>query len=401
MRGSESGAHSGRVAADSDGRGASFIPTEPFKPGEKVTVRTGLDVVGGRHGTFTFTVATPAGRIRAGSPKPDPRVRGDVDRFASSRALVPAARRIVKQPTHAAPGDLFVAPQAGPVQDGPTILGPHGGLIWFHPLPRGQSATDFRVQTYQRRRVLTWWRGIVSAAGVGSGQDEIYDTSYRPVATVTAGNGLHSDLHEFKLTSGSTALVTAYYPVYRNRRITRCTATRPRSSAPSGRSCSTRSCRRSTSAPGWCCFSGTASITFRSPTAISRPRPIQGTHTTTFHINSIQPLADGSLVISARDTWTAYDISHKTGAILWRLGGMRSSFRMGRGTSFAFQHSRVSVYLDRIADHHPGGRGARQAVQHDRLRELEWRHPRVGMAGSGRSRPGCAEAGPGSWPQRV
>ena len=57
-----------------------------------------------------------------------------------------------------------------------------------------------------------------------------------------------------------------------------------------------------------------------------------------FHVNSISPDTDGNLLVSARGTWTAYKIDRATGAILWRLGGKRSSFRMGPGTRFAWQH---------------------------------------------------------------
>ena len=34
-----------------------------------------------------------------------------------------------------------------------------GQVIWFHALPAGETATDFRTQTYQGRPVLTWFQG--------------------------------------------------------------------------------------------------------------------------------------------------------------------------------------------------------------------------------------------------
>jgi hypothetical protein len=57
-----------------------------------------------------------------------------------------------------------------------------------------------------------------------------------------------------------------------------------------------------------------------------------------FHINSIDVDYDGNLLISARNTWTVYKIDRQTGAVIWRLGGKRSSFRFTRGASYAFQH---------------------------------------------------------------
>ena len=38
---------------------------------------------------------------------------------------------------------------------------------------------------------------VVITAGFGEGEDEIYNTSYQPLAVVRAGNGYRADLHEF------------------------------------------------------------------------------------------------------------------------------------------------------------------------------------------------------------
>jgi hypothetical protein len=64
VTGSRSGPHSGRIAADSDGRGASFLPDTPFTPGETVTVATALPVAGAHGGAFQFGIATPAPPLR-------------------------------------------------------------------------------------------------------------------------------------------------------------------------------------------------------------------------------------------------------------------------------------------------------------------------------------------------
>jgi hypothetical protein len=62
-----------------------------------------------------------------------------------------------------------------------------------------------------------------------------------------------------------------------------------------------------------------------------------------FHINSVQLDDDGNLLISARNTWAAYKLDHRTGAVLWTLGGKHSSFRIGAGAGFAFEHDVRSV----------------------------------------------------------
>ena len=57
-----------------------------------------------------------------------------------------------------------------------------------------------------------------------------------------------------------------------------------------------------------------------------------------FHINSIDIDADGDLLVSARNTWAVYKIAKKDGRVVWRLGGKKSDFALGKGAHFAWQH---------------------------------------------------------------
>ncbi len=329
VTGSKSGVHAGRVVSDSDGHGGSFLPIKPFAAGEQVTVKTNLDIAGGHGGTYSFTVADPGGPIRAAQPMRAPRVRGDVDRFVSAPQLFPAAVNLTRLPKSSEPGYLFTAPQDGPVQYGPEILGPYGGLIWSKTVPRGESATDFRVQTYDGRPVLTWWQGTVNG-GIGTGRDEIYSSSYRPVATIRAGNGLHSDLHEFQLTSQKTALVTAYYPVYWNTSGVK---------HGSKHDLVLDAVAQEIDIPTGLVLYQWDSLDHVPVNDSYQPAPANGGHPWDyFHINAISEAGDGSLVISARNTWSVYDVSHQTGAMNWILGGKASTFKMGRDTRFVFQH---------------------------------------------------------------
>jgi hypothetical protein len=66
--------------------------------------------------------------------------------------------------------------------------------------------------------------------------------------------------------------------------------------------------------------------------------PSNGTAWDYFHINSVQPLGDGSLIVSGRNTWSVISISGQTAGTQWVLGGRHSSFHMGRNAGFAFQH---------------------------------------------------------------
>ena len=87
--GSRSGAHSGHVAADSDGNGGSFLPNHPFDAGETVTVATGLNVVDGNRGVVAVHRGH-AGRRDQGDPGRT-RARRGTRRPALPLAARPAA----------------------------------------------------------------------------------------------------------------------------------------------------------------------------------------------------------------------------------------------------------------------------------------------------------------------
>jgi hypothetical protein len=331
VTGSNTGNHPGTLAGDSDGEGASFIPATPFAPGETVTVRTTLNVIGGRDGAFRFTVATPAGPLPIEHVFVTKRHFGDVSHFNSAPTLEPARIRILKRSSHTAPGDIFLAPQRGPLQNGPELLDASGNLLWFDPLPPQTWAANFRVQTYLGKPVLTWWQGSESF-GSGLGVDMIADSTYTVLKRISAADGLSADLHEFQLTPHGTALITAYYPVYWDTR------------AAKG-----RIMRRIV-------FDGvvqeidvaTGLLEFEWDSLDHVPlgdshsfEPARTQPYDYFHINSVQPDTDGNLIVSSRDTWTIYKVDRMTGAVIWRLGGRESTFKLGPGTSTAWQHDAV------------------------------------------------------------
>ena len=92
----------------------------------------------------------------------------------------------------------------------------NGSLVWFHPLPKDDSATNFQVQQYEGKPVLTWWQGRILEVGFGQGEDVIYNTSYQHVATIYAGNGYHADLHVIKITPQGTAWIDVFDPIHMN-----------------------------------------------------------------------------------------------------------------------------------------------------------------------------------------
>jgi Arylsulfotransferase (ASST) len=328
VTGAVSGRHSGRLEADSDRQGASFLPTKPFAPGERVTVRTQLRVRGARDGTYHFTVATPAGAIPAMPLLPAPRVTGDELTFQTRPDLTPAAVEITKESARTAPGDIFVTPQQGPTENGAMILDSSGELVWFQPVPNGDMAADLRVQSYHGKPVLTWWQGY-SGAGIGEGEDVIDDSSYRQVAVVHAGNGLWADLHDFQLTRQGTALITAYYPVIWNASPVH---------GPSGQVVLDSVVQEIDIKTGLVLYQwDSLDHVPLSDSYQSLPKS-SGSPFDYFHINSVQQASGGDLIISGRNTSAAYAIDKDTGAIDWTLGGKHSSFKLGAGVQFAYQH---------------------------------------------------------------
>ena len=334
--GSKSGAHVGALRGDSDGRGANLLLTKAFTPGETVTVATSLNIVGGSRGSFRFTVASPAGGVQYKRANAAPRVRDDVSAFHSRPDLRPVAVQV----THRSRllGDIFLTPWYGPIQDGPMIVDSSGGLVWFKPVPAGQRASDFRVQSYLGKPVLTWWQGM-SGSGLGRGTDVIYNSFYQQIATVNGANGFPADLHEFQITSLNTAIITTFQPVFWDA-----------SSVKGGnkRQIVLDSVVQEIDIPTGLLLYQWDSLDHVpvSDSYVKAPLSVKNPYDY-FHLNSVDVDTDGNLVVSGRNTWGIYKINRHTGAMIWRLGGKHSNFKLASGTYWAFQHDvRVQAHND-------------------------------------------------------
>jgi hypothetical protein len=331
--GSRSGSHRGRLEPYASEPGASFVLAHELSEGEQVRVGA---LIGPAHHTrrvtSTFTVARLAD-YPFPPPHPGPAVKpGTVQSFASQPGWQPPTISVTTSSPAQSPGDVFVAPIAGYGQWGPMIFERSGALVWFKPLPAGEAAMDLQVDSYQGQPVLVWWQGrIVNPLGVGFGVDEIYNSSYQPVATVSAGNGYEADLHDIQLTSRGAAYITAYSLVRANL------------SSVGGSGDGTLQdaivqevdVRTGLVMWEWHAYGHVAlSDSYNEkPTSATTPWDF-------FHVNSISPdlSGDENLLISSRNTWAGYELDHHTGQILWRLGGKQTSFHMGPGTGTAWQH---------------------------------------------------------------
>jgi Arylsulfotransferase (ASST) len=260
-----------------------------------------------------------------------PAVKGASHHFFSRPDLHPPVLSVLRA-DGVSDGSLFLSPSAGPGQRGVLILDDRGQVVYFHPTTP-KTAMNFRVARYHGKPVLTWWEGK-SESGLGRGTHVIMDESYRELARVRAGNGRQSDLHEFVITPHNTALVTSY-------------EVRPADLTPVGGPAFGKvigGVVQELALP-----SGRVLFEWRSLDHVpieETHAPFQGHPLDYFHVNSIDLLADGNLLVSARNTWAVYKVSRASGRVIWRLGGKRSDFTMGSGTVFAWQHD---------ARHHGGG----------------------------------------------
>jgi hypothetical protein len=185
--------------------------------------------------------------------------------------------------------------------------------------------------------VLTWWQGKIIPPGYGvRGEDVIINQAYQRVATVHGAEGYSADLHEFRLTKNGTALITASVPV----KADLSSVGGPRNGSVLDSVMQEIDARTGRLVWTW------HALGHVPLSACEVGRPQVGQPYDYFHIDSIQQLPDGNLLISVRNTWAVYEISRATGHVLWTLGGKKSTFRMGKGTNFEWQHD---------AQLHPGG----------------------------------------------
>jgi len=329
VEGSRTGYHHGHVYGYYQGDGGSFVPEKPFASDERVSVRAVLGGPGAeRRVAFSFHTATlyPSAEIK-GFPNP-PVAASAVQSFVSAPGLKAPILSVTSPDRDPAAGDVFISTGPGPGQYGPLIYTPQGQLVWFGELPAGVAALDVSLQDYEGQNDLTWWQGHVLAQGFGEGEDVVMNSSYQRVATVRAGNGYNADLHELRLGPNNTAYLTVYSLV----RCDLSAAGGVRNGVIIDPAIEQVDIKTGLVRWEW------HSLDHIPVSESHAPVPTTAIPWDYVHLNSIDPQADGSLVISARSTWAAYKLQPGSGEIEWRLGGTRSSFHMGPGTETAWQH---------------------------------------------------------------
>jgi hypothetical protein len=248
--------------------------------------------------------------------------------FHSAPGLRPPTVRVSGKPDLSS-GDIFLTPRNSyqrrvDIQHGPMILDSRGALVWFRQTP-GAVAINLEVQSYRGHPVLTWWQGTDTFS---AGEDVIADSSYRTLAVLHAGPpsaGYVTDAHDFQITRQGTALIDAYVFVPADLR----SVGGPADGEVQDDIIQEQDIKTGRVLWEWHSYG-------HVPLSASYVRPTKWFDY--FHLNSVQQLPDGNILASARNTWGIYEISRRTGRVIWTLGGRDSSFGPGPGARFSWQH---------------------------------------------------------------
>lgn len=328
VSGSESGEHEGELKAHSDGEGASFVPAQPFKAGEQVTVKTDLEIANAEDGDFEITIKSPVKERNIRAQEPYDKGKGATVDIKSRPDLIPPAVTINRSEPGHQDGLIFLGPKGGRGHEGAMIVDNEGELVFFKKMPKDRIAADFRVQQLDGKPVLTWWQGGL-LTGDGRGYGVIYDQQYRKVETVHMGNGYKMDLHEFTITPKGTVLAMAYDRVKTD--LTDLGG--PKDAVVVGAVVQEIDIKTGLVLFEWHSIGSVGLDEGKSPL----PEKAGGEYDY-IHLNSIDLDADGDFLLSARNTWGVYQVTRRTAQLEWRLGGTKSDFKMGKGTSTAWQH---------------------------------------------------------------
>ncbi|HEY2570392.1 MAG TPA: arylsulfotransferase family protein [Solirubrobacteraceae bacterium] len=332
VRGSHSGKHDGHLRPYSQGDGASFVLDDPLSEGETATVRGKLRSGSSTHAfAFHFTVATQDVLPYSQPSQPSGKDYNEKQHFYSEPKLEPPGVVVTTRSAQSQPGEIFAAPYSGPGPPGTMIFDEAGNLVWFHTLPKNASAaTNLQVQELGGQPVLTWWQGYIPPQGFGQGEEIIANASYQQIGHVRAGNGYSADLHDFKITPQGTALLTVFNPIDCNLSVV---------GGPSGGAVTDSVFQEIDLRTGlvrreWHSLDHVPmGDSYSLATHASKVWPFDY-----FHINSIDQHADGTTLISARNTWAMYELSTTSGRVASEIGGQHSGVKLGSGTHTAYQH---------------------------------------------------------------
>jgi hypothetical protein len=236
---------------------------------------------------------------------------------------------------------------------GPELVDSRARPVWFDP-GAGQ-AFDLQQQTYRGKPVLVWFQSPLGPERdvrpqrqpIGPGEVEIMDEHYRHVATIQARSPWMTDLHDASIVGGDIWITVIR--LVRHQNLSRYGGPRDGSVTDVGLQefqISTGRLVRTWDAlnPGH---------RPNVPLSASHDRASQGWDA--YHLDSVQALPNGDLLVSMRNTWSLYLVNPVRNRILWTLGGRASTFHVSQVAHFAWQHDAQLV--------HPGDDGRGRNVE--------------------------------------
>jgi Arylsulfotransferase (ASST) len=288
----------------------------------------------------TAQAATPIGSY----------VRTGAWRYVSQPKLAPPKIKVLKSAKRGqlAPGYFLISnfknlgitssngspvPMTG--QGGPIIYDSKMQPVWIHGVPDNLYSLNFRTQTYKGKPALSWWEGVVTPTGATvSGTDYVANQNYKIVAKLTGQDGWVFSPHEFVITGGHFAWVTAYKNI-------------PMNLAPYGGvingTLTDTAVQEYDLNTGQLVYSWDALKHILLSKSETKPPPptnpaAASTGWDAYHLNAIQPLSGGRFLASMRNMWAAYLVDQSTGNIIWTLGGKASTFKIPANAAFQWQH---------------------------------------------------------------
>lgn len=223
------------------------------------------------------------------------------------------------------------------------ILDSRARPLWF--MPTKNSVYDFHQQRYKGKPVLVWVEGQ---------QLVVADEHYRRIAVVRARPPWAIDIHDSYII-GPNVWVTVFR-IVSNQNLTRYGGRRHGDVLDEGVEefrISTGQVIRTWDAlnPG-----GQPNVALSQSEVSAHSQTHLTPHGPSlwdpYHLNSVQALPNGDLLVSMRNTCAVYLIDPIRRQIIWTLGGKHSTFKPASGASFAWQHDA------RLVDPAQGGHGS-------------------------------------------
>jgi Arylsulfotransferase (ASST) len=264
----------------------------------------------------------------------------------------------VGQANKLSPGYIFLAnfydltqhPMVG--QSGPLMLDQSLDPVWFRPVPEKVAASNLSLQTFEGQPALAWWQGVVTNTGATeSGTYYVVNKHYQTVAKLTGKDGWILTLHEIVI-DGDNAWVTANKDIPMNL---------------SNYGGAYNGTLTDSAVQEYNLKTGKLLRTWDALTHIPLSQsiaslPSNGFPWDAYHVNAIDVTGNGTFLVSMRDTWAVYLVNIYNGKIEWTLGGKNSSFKLGRGADFQWQHdaalqsgNRVTMFDDHCCQITGGG----------------------------------------------